>query len=432
MQRTCLLIMMSRDPRISAIIDPVLLRDNTISRIRGSSSKPCALIKSTTHPNLPIAVYNYTQDITAWDPLTLAARTLVIEPKTGVVISRSFSKIFNYDEPLAYKPTGDEEAVVVEEKLDRSIISLFWCAGGWHVISKSQFTGPYVDMANEILNQKYCGAKEKLDKDKTYVFELINPSIPIGVKYAEKDMVLLSIVSRDAQEPPVDYDWSRLPFSRPRILDARTVDLDALRKMNPVNEEGFVVKFYPRHCGRPQRVKVKFDSYLALIRAKSHISPAGILKLYTKSRSVIPELDETLVRPHMKSTRAKYIDSLRHMADDMGGDAWLRSVNDTWEMIDELFVRKERELQRLVAVLTKEGYLGNNSREHFRKKQFAERVGRRDVDVGLRQPLHRWFAGASVQDQIRCFVGTLPVPDSWKQEKALGVRKLEATVTRWK
>jgi hypothetical protein len=430
---------MEPDPRTATAIDISLLRDHAALRVRSPPSrKKWALIKSTPHPSLPIAIHNYTQEVpfhNAWDSITLAARTLVTETKTGNVISRSFSKFFNHHEPLAYKPTGDETAVVVEEKLDGSIVNMFWYAGEWHAISRSQFDGLYVQLANEILYTQYVGAVEKLDKEKTYVFELINPRQPIGVQYSQKDLILLSIVSKDAQEPPPDFDWSKLPFTRPRVLDARMVDLDELRKMNPLNEEGFVVKFYPSQGDtilRPQRVKVKFDSYLALVKTKHHVSPAGILKLYIKSRGAILDLDETFVRERMKIARDKYIDSLRPLADDFGGDSWLQLVEDVWSRIDTLFVNKEKEWHRLVRMLRAEGYPGPNGRENARKKMFSQRIGRGDVDAGLRQVLHNWYAGAAIKDQIRCFAGTLPVPDELKQDQVLAERNFEITVTTWK
>jgi hypothetical protein len=429
---------MDPEPRTSTVIDVSLLNDHVIFRARNPPSrKKWALIKSTPHPYLPIAIHNYTQDVAlshAWDPLTLAARTLVTT-ETGAVVSRSFSKFFNHHEPLAYKPTGDETAVVVEEKIDGSIVSMFWYAGEWHTISKSQFDGPYVQLANEILHQKYVGATRKMDKEKTYVFELINPLQPIGVKYDQKDMILLSIVSKDAREPPADFDWSGLPFTRPRVLDARTVDLDELRKMNPANEEGFVVKFYPSNgekVGRPQRVKIKFDSYLALVKTKYRVSPAAILKLYIKSRGAIREPNEALVRERMTVARDKYMDSLRPLADDFGGDVWLQEVMDVWSCIDMLFVEKEKEWQSLVKVLQAEGYPGASSREPARKRVFSTRIGQLDVDPGLRPVLYQWYAGTSRQDQIRCFLGTLPVPHELKQQEALGDRKFEITVTPWK
>jgi hypothetical protein len=206
--------------------------------------------------------------------------------------------------------------------------------------------------------------------------------------------------------------------------------------MNPVNEEGFVVKFYPSQGEmtlRPQRVKVKFDSYLALVKAKHRVSPAGILKLYIKSRGGISELNETLVRERMAIARDKYMDSLQLLADDFGGDAWLRQVEDAWSRIDAHFARKEKEWQRVVAVLKAEGYPGVNiGPEHAKKKRFSARIARDDVDAGLREVLHNWFAGASTRQQIRCFAGTLPVPNELKKDETLGYRKLEITVTPWK
>lgn len=105
---------------------------------------------------------------------------------------------------------------------------------------------------------------------------------------------LLSIISKDARGPAPGCDWSTLPFTRPRIPDVRIVELDKVRKMDPVNEEGFTVKFYPSHgeyVSRPQRITVKFDSYLTLVNAKNHSSSADILKLYIRNRDQLHTAD---------------------------------------------------------------------------------------------------------------------------------------------
>lgn len=429
------------DPRISTSIDIALLRDHTDVRVRKTpSKKKWAMIKSTLHPSLPIAIHNYTNHVPnhkAWDPLTCAARSLVTETKTGAVVSRSFSKFFNHHELGAYQPTGDELAVVAEEKIDGSIISVFWYAGDWHAASKSQFQGPYVKLAMEILHGRYDGAIRNMDKEKTYVFELIDSRQPIGVKYAESDLVLLSIISKDAQEPEPDFDWSSLPFTRPRILDARTVELDELRKMNPLNEEGFVVKFYPSHgeyLGRPQRVKVKFDSYLTLVKAKNHVSPADILKLYISNRSDIHTAEEASVREHMTWARQKYIESLLSIADDFGGEIWIGEVGDVWDRVNKYFSAKERELWRLKGVLQAEGFPGRNATEYSKKKAFSDRLNLKDIDAGLRIPLRQWYSGASLKDQIKSFATTLPVPAELKGKEALGdvLHKVVTTVTPWR
>lgn len=397
------------------------------------------MIKSTPHPSLPIAIHNYTNEVqynNAWDPLTLAARTLITQTRTGAVVSRGFSKFFNHHERGAYEPTGDEEAVVVEEKLDGSFINMFWFAGEWHATSKAQFGGPYVQLALRILHGKYSGATERMDKEKTYIFELIDPRQPIGVKYKVQDIVLLSIISKDGQEPPPGFDWFFLPFTRPRILDARVVDVAELKKMNPVNEEGFVIKFYPSHgeyVGRPQRVKVKFNSYLALLNVKNNISPAGMVKLYTKSRSAIEDVDEKVVREQMAAAREKYFQSLHPLADDFGGEIWIQKIESIWSKIDNHFAKKERELWRLVAVFEAEGYITGSNQRLALKKRFTDRIGRGDVDIGLKSALQKWYGGASLQEQIKCFVGTLPVPTELKRERDLGVRNTDTImITPWK
>jgi hypothetical protein len=235
------------NPRRSLFIDPSQLKDYAEERPRPPNQKVCALISTKYHPKLPLAIHNYTYDAfmrNNVDDLAVAARTLITESNSGRVISRSFPKFFNYHEKQAYKPTGDEHAFVIEEKVDGSIISLFYYHNEWMMASKSAFETPHTISARRILDKLYPNVLATLDISQTYIFELVDPRMPIRVVYQKEDLILLAIFAKDGQEPPHNFDWSIFPFSRPKIHNAPQVNPKQLSQMNWRNEEGFVIKFW--------------------------------------------------------------------------------------------------------------------------------------------------------------------------------------------
>ncbi|KAF5371440.1 hypothetical protein D9757_009984 [Collybiopsis confluens] len=93
-----------QDARISLTISPTRIRRYLSQQT--IKERQLTLLKSSPHPSLPISIINYTNDTEwhrQWDDLTMAARVLVIEPSTGTVVSRAFSKFFNWDERDAYR-----------------------------------------------------------------------------------------------------------------------------------------------------------------------------------------------------------------------------------------------------------------------------------------------------------------------------------------
>lgn len=125
------------------------------------------LIKQT-HPTLPLIIWNYSQATQyegKWDEITLQCRGLVTDDK-GNVVARPFKKFFNMEEGK-HTPTKEFE---VYEKMDGSLIIIFWYDGGWVVASRGSFTSEQAIKGRELLD-KYD--LDELDKDKTYCFEII-------------------------------------------------------------------------------------------------------------------------------------------------------------------------------------------------------------------------------------------------------------------
>lgn len=419
------------NPLQSLCIDPSLLKDYSAERARPPNQKVFALITTKRHANLPLAIHNYTNHAfmkqRAPDKLALAARTLVTETTTGTIVSRSFSKFFNFHEPQAYKPTGEEYAFSIEEKVDGSIISLFWYRAAWMMISRSSFDSPHATAARKILDKEYPGILDELEKDKSYVFELIDPSQSIKVIYKKKGLVLLSIISKDGQEPPHNFDWTILPFTRPRIHSVSSINLKELSKLNIENEEGFVIKFWKTMDDRrPQRIKVKFESYLKSTEnsiksvnslpiyplPRSPPSNASILEIYTNLRLRIHHFKSGVISSQMEAQKREHLRSLERIADDYGGEAWLDKIEKVWDRIVALFSLQEVEWDETTKSLEREGYKPGpqNASSQFAKGRFEKRIKKNDIDKSYRGALLAWFVGETPKKLVALVVAGVEIP----------------------
>lgn len=454
-------------------------------------------ITSKNHLKLPLTIHNYTQRGFSSSAstsrqsldLSIACRSLITETHTGNVISRSFSKFFNHHEKLAYKPTGSEYAFEIEEKVDGSIISLFCYHDEWMISSRSSFEGPHIDAAWKVLAARYprvipqrgekTGGVSKsviLDKEKTYVFELVDPSMPIKVRYTTRDMVLLAIIAKNGQEPTYGFDWSQLPFTRPKTHTEDKVHAKELHLLNRDNEEGFVVKFWQtKDDTYPRRIKVKFESYLKrsrpfgddLVDSMSNVAisqkqnkknqssagpipfpalptPASLVDLYIKHRLEFPHFVESVIDARMELFKTKYMNHLEdtHIADDYGDSLWLEAVSRTWDRIHALFTLHEDEWRRLIEVLqndgfrrhgggggktststvtatAKQGQRGSQSSKVDPQAAFQQRIAKPDIEKSLRAPLLARYEGADGYTVVRLVLEAMEVPGDLRSEEVI-------------
>lgn len=127
------------------------------------------LVHKQKHPHHDLFIWNYSPKVQyekLWDDITLQCRGLVTNSK-GDIVARPFKKFFNYEE---YKPEDiPNEEYVVYEKMDGSLGILFYY-NEWILATRGSFTSPQAIKGKEIL-KKY--PLEKLDKNNTYLFEII-------------------------------------------------------------------------------------------------------------------------------------------------------------------------------------------------------------------------------------------------------------------
>jgi T4 RnlA family RNA ligase len=239
-------------------------------------------------------------------PIVVECRSLVLESLDGVnftVVSRSFDRFFNYGE-CDYSP--DISTITCYEKLDGSLIGVFWYNGEWLYRTKSmimplssvqgyertwkEFIESALDWSNLPTNYMYM--------NKTYIFEVVGRENRVVVNYEEDGAYLLAI--RD-NITGAYLDTYTTTFKRPRIYSFKSTSecLESVKNL-PNLEEGYVG--YNEH-GVPC-VKIKSPSYLVAHRIKGEgLTPSRIAEMV-----VINEYDEYLsIFPEDEKHFTKYI-----------------------------------------------------------------------------------------------------------------------------
>jgi RNA ligase len=233
------------------------------------------------HPNADLLIYNYTpkaQYDRVWNQHTLTCRGLITD-LSGNIKARPFQKFFNLEEHLP--ETIPAESFEVYEKMDGSLGILYWIGDNPHIATRGSFVSDQSKIGTKILRSKYSHLFNKLDKSKTYLFEIIYPENRIVVDYKDmEDLVLLSVIDTGSG---VDLPIDNIGFTVVKKHDGIN-DILILKTLEEENREGFVLKFKSG-----LRVKVKFSEYVRLHRIITNASSKVIWE-YLKDKKDIEEL----------------------------------------------------------------------------------------------------------------------------------------------
>lgn len=259
-----------------------------------------------THPDLPLQILNYTRKTQfekAWNKYTLLSRGLIIDGDFETV-AIPFMKFFNYEELLSpagisylketynldsLHPISDYE---IYDKMDGSLGILFNYVDTWHVATRGSFVSDQAIRAKSILTRHDLS---KLNKDNTYLFEIIYPENRIVVNYdgAEK-LVLLGIVDRvTGYDFTYDEMLAKIAVEAPSFEIVKRYDsvsdIDQLKARNVLNEEGYVM----RKSGTDFRMKLKFEDYCRLHAIITNVSTKDIWECLRFGRDLNELLENT-------------------------------------------------------------------------------------------------------------------------------------------
>lgn len=208
------------------------------------------------------------------------ARGLILEEGTWKVVRMAFKKFFNLGESFAAKI--DWDSAVASEKLDGSIISVFYYDGKWRIATNSTIdafkaelngVGPYKNFGElfESVLPLSTFAGNRYERV-CFTFELVSPYNKVVIDYPETKVYLLT--ARNMSFPTLmEYDdygadvFAReLGVARPQRY--AFCDEDAYRQLvadMPEGHEGIVV------CdANGERVKIKTLLYFQMHKAKNN------------------------------------------------------------------------------------------------------------------------------------------------------------------
>jgi len=197
------------------------------------------------------------------------------------IIARPFKKFFNLGElDPSLIPQGNFE---VYEKYDGSLGILHWINDKPYIATRGSFESDQAKKANEILYEKYSHTFEKLDKSKTYLFEILYPQNRIVVQYGDlEDLILLAIIDN---ETGIDCELEDVGFPIVKRYDGIN-NINELKLLEEDNKEGFVVKFQ-----NGLRVKVKFDEYCRLHKILTNVSNRTVWEYLSEGKDFNELLD---------------------------------------------------------------------------------------------------------------------------------------------
>ncbi len=233
------------------------------------------------HPEADLFIYNYSQKVQydrIWNEVTLQCRGLILDKHQNVV-ARPFRKFFNLGE--SENQHIPNEAFEVFEKMDGSLGILYWLNNKPCIATRGSFTSDQAFKANAILNEKYSTIFPKLDRSKTYLFEIIYPENRIVLDYGKtEDLFLLAIIDHATGHEMRPTD---IGFPVVKHFDG-IHDINRLSELEENNKEGFVIKF-----SSGLRYKVKFKEYVRIHRIITQVSNINIWE-YLKEGQTLDEL----------------------------------------------------------------------------------------------------------------------------------------------
>lgn len=243
-------------------------------------------IHATKHPKYPNLWHlKYDQIGSPWgNPIVCECRALILDAaQDWAVVSRPYDKFFNYGE--FYSAQLDWNSVKVYEKVDGSLIVLWFYQGQWNVsTSGTPDGGQFADLfwkEFEAHGQHNIFHSFSNTQKYTWMYEYTSPETRIVVPYSAPGITLhgaRSTTTGKEYDPRILLKGLDAPFVKMFPLSSIEEILAAANILSPGEQEGFVVidKDF-------NRVKVKSPLYVALHHLTGHITTRALLDVARKA-----------------------------------------------------------------------------------------------------------------------------------------------------
>jgi hypothetical protein len=281
-------------------------------------------IKIREYPEDGIMILNYNMiDSPKVHPIVRECRSLILEDKPPFnVVSRSFNRFFNYGEC----PNTDDfvfNETVFFEKVDGSIINVYWWNNQWNVSTKSMAQGEAETPLGHKFKDIFCGVFD-LDsipvefRDRTLIFEMVSPRTRVVKPYPSDDVYLIGARRRVDGH---DYHWHSLKAMADTI-GVQMPEIHFLDSYNDINhlisnleafDEGFIGVNYNEDG--VHRIKFKNPSHLAI----AHLRGDGVISKKRLALLVLEQDQEEYLQyfPEDRCWFQPYIDAFNVMMEDI-------------------------------------------------------------------------------------------------------------------
>lgn len=253
----------------------------------------------------PLAIFNYGIEADFTNPIVREARGIIIRLDTLDVVCWPFTKFCNAQEEAAKidLENFDWNRCQCQEKIDGSIVKLFWnpveehwqwatnsCIDASQAAVHSCLDSSFFSVIRKCDNYRAIRFDE-LDRDTTYIFELVSPQTQIVVTYPAEHLYHIGTRNnKTGQESSQD-----IGIEKPKEYGLHSLNdcMQAVQELNAgtdkVLHEGFVVVDRNWH-----RIKVKSPEYFAMHRmsANYNFSRDEIIKMIRHGETDIRKLAE--------------------------------------------------------------------------------------------------------------------------------------------
>ncbi len=239
------------------------------------------------YPNLVLLRYNQLESPMT-EQVSCEARGLILDENNNwAVVSRSYNKFWNDTDGHAAKI--DWETAKVYEKLDGSLVVLYWYDNHWNVqTSGTPDASGEVNQTGITFEQLFWDTWNKLGYRLTdhmsvglcFVFELLTPENRVVVPHSKPRIVLHGVRSvlptENYQEFNPEgvakyYGWEICKSYPLQTIEQIT---EAAKNLNPMECEGYVVR-----DAQFNRIKIKSPQYVALAHMKDGFSDRRMIEL---------------------------------------------------------------------------------------------------------------------------------------------------------
>ena len=238
--------------------------------------------KHSIYPNLIVLKYDQVEspkNVTVVDD----CRGLILDTDNDFqVVSMAFRRFFNSNE--SHAANLDWNTATVYEKLDGSLVSLWYYAGAWQCSTSGtadasgqvgHTSQTFKDLFWKTFND--LGYKLPLNTDMVYIFELMTFDNQVLVRHAKPRLVVIGWRNRvTLEEFPVSEISDYFGYEKVKSYSLNNIkDIEAsLENIVPTEMEGYVV------CDANfNRIKVKSPQYVALAHLKEGMSHRRILEI---------------------------------------------------------------------------------------------------------------------------------------------------------